>query len=547
VSLKADRAHVWLPGLYFDEQHLEITGAAVWDGAHRTLQIPNLVALSGQAGVQLTNVQSSFAPSGAGSTAGAVSTSGAIAYKAEVGQIIRWTRDPRSSNTWAITGQASGSGHMALAPGVSSVSLAATVDNLQVAAAARGQDAAGQPAQNVALSPGGAWREQQMKLALSVGYDHAKDLLTITQAEIAASSLHLAVLGAIADLNTRRNFDIKGQVEYDWAALSPLLRPYLGPRVSISGHETRPFNLQGSWPADGASPEAQWQQLAGSGGIGWTDADVYGLVIGPGQLAGVLSRGVVQFQPLDLAVSGGMVHINEQWRILPAPGELRMAKGRLVEHVQVTPEVCKQALQYVAPVLAQVTQCEGTFSVDIEGGKLSFGSAAGCDVVGHLLTDQAHVQAGPLAQQFALLARRIEQLLLSQAASSDQAAAAVLVNLNDENVDFRVVGGRVYHRNLRFKMGALQIVTQGSVGFDDSLEMLAEVAIEESLLAGRPLLKQLLGRPLQIPLTGTLGSPQLDLRGVEDITRHMARNAAASVITKPVETIAKPLENLFRP
>jgi translocation and assembly module TamB len=475
-----------------------------------------------------------------------VATTGELAYKAELGQIIRWTRDPRQSNTWNVTGQASGAGRVALGAGVSSAQLATTVDNLQVAAAARAQDAAGRPAQNVSLSQPAAWREQQMKLALGVEYDHAHDLLTISQAEITASALRMAMVGSIAALNTQRNFDLKGEVEYDWGQLAPLLQPYVGSRVTIAGHETRPFNLQGSWPVGEASPETQWQQLTGGGGIGWTNASVYGLGIGPGQLAGVLSRGIVQFQPLDLAVSGGMVHINEQWRILPAPGELRMAKGRLVEHVQVTPEVCKQALQYVAPILASVTRAEGTFSVDIEGGKLTFGSAAGCDVVGHLLTDQAHVQAGPLAQQFALLARRIEQLLLAQSATPDQ-ATAVLVNLNDENVDFRAVAGRVYHRNLRFKIGALQITTQGSVGFDDSLEMLAEVAIEESLLANRPLLKQLLGHPLQIPLTGSLGAPQLDLRGVEDITRHMARDAATSVITKPIEAIEKPLENLFAP
>ncbi len=385
-----------------------------------------------------------------------------------------------------------------------------------------------------------------MKLAIGAAYDHAHDLLTLNRADILASALRLSLAGTVASINSQRQFDIQGEMEYDWAQLAPLVEPYVGSRVTIAGHETRPFALQGAWPVGASSPEAQWQQLTGSGGIGWSSANIYGLGIGAGQLTGALASGVLQFQPLDLTVSGGAVHINEQWRIMPAPGELRMAKGRLVDHVQVTPEVCKQALQYVAPVLSQVTRAQGTFSVDIEGGKLTFGSARDCDIAGHLVTDQACVQAGPLAQQFALLADRIGQLLITPGAAPPQ-TTAVLVNLNNENVDFRVVGGRVYHRNLRFKMGLLDIITQGSVGFDDSLEMLAEVAIDENLLANRPLLKDLLGHPLQIPLTGSLGEPKLDLSALEDMTRQMARQAATSVIEKPIQALEKPLENLFRP
>jgi hypothetical protein len=395
------------------------------------------------------------------------------------------------------------------------------------------------------MSSASAWSEQQLKLTARLAYDHVKDLLNIAQAEAAGAALRLALVGSVAGLNAERHFDLKGQVEYDWRQLMPLLKPYLGPRVVINGHDVRPFNIEGSWPVGAASPEAQWQQLTGAAGLGWSDASVYGLTIGGGQLAGVLARGIMQFQPLDLAVSGGMIHINEQWRILPAPGELRMAKGRLVDQVQVTPEVCEQALQYVAPVLARVTRTEGTFSIDIDGGRLTFGTASGCDVVGHLVTDQARVQAGPFAQQFALLAQRIQQLLLAQNEQPDN-SPATLVNLNDEHVDFRIVGGRVYHRNLRFKIGALEIITQGSVGFDDSLEMLAEVAISESLLANRPILRRLIGHPLQIPLTGSLNSPQLDLRAVEDLSGQMARGAVKDVIEKPFEVIEKPLQNLFK-
>jgi hypothetical protein len=90
-------------------------------------------------------------------------------------------------------------------------------------------------------------------------------------------------------------------------------------------------------------------------------------------------------------------------------------------------------------------------------------------------------------------------------------------------------------------------MTQGSVGFDESLEMLAEIQIAESLLANRPLLRQVLGHPLQIPLSGTLNAPQLDLRAVEELSGQMARSTVKNVIEKPFEAIEKPFQNLLRP
>jgi hypothetical protein len=128
-----------------------------------------------------------------------------------------------------------------------------------------------------------------------------------------------------------------------------------------------------------------------------------------------------------------------------------------------------------------------------------------------------------------LLARQIEGLLLAKSPEFDK-PAAVLIALNNENIDFRLVGGRVYHRNLKFQIGGLQITTQGSVGLDDSLEMLAEVGLSDALLADRPLLSSLLGRPLQIPLTGTLGKPQIDLRVVEELAAHTVRDAPGTVL-----------------
>ena len=198
------------------------------------------------------------------------------------------------------------------------------------------------------------------------------------------------------------------------------------------------------------------------------------------------------------------------------------------------------------PILSEVTEASGAFSVDIEGARLPLGNAAGCDLVGHLLTDQAQVQAGPIAQQFAPLARQIETILLAQGVSADK-PSAVLIALDHENVDFRLVNSRVYHRNLKFQIGVLQITTQGSVGLDESLEMLAEVGIADSLLANRPVLATIFGHPLQIPLTGSLGQPHLDIRAVGDLSAQLVKGTARAVVEKPLQALQNPLQTIEKP
>lgn len=527
VALSVDRFHLWRGGIFIDEPRVDVSAAGRLDLGTWQVDLSSAVATAGAASVQLSSVHCALTADKSD-----LVVAGSVTYKADATQLARWSRDPRVASMWNMGGQAAGQGQLKYGSGQISLDVDSTVDGFEIVwaqpqAAPTPQNALFQPV--AAQAPPLAWREQRIAVALHAVYDAVQDLLQISQAQVAASAVRCAVSGTVAALSTQRNLDLKGEVEYDWQQLLPLLQAFVGRGVTIAGHETRPFALTGPWPVTATNSAASLQNLTGNGGFGWSSIGLFGMPVGQGEVLGTLSGGVIQFKPVDLAVSQGTIHINEQIRILPGPGELRLTKGRLVDQVTVTQDVCGSALKYVAPILAEVTRAEGTFSVDIDGGHLPFGSPGSGDVVGHLVTGQAQVQAGPIAQQFVLLARQIEALLLASSPDFSQ-PAAVLIALNNENVDFRLVGGRVYHRNLKFQVGALQVTTQGSVGLDESMEVLAEVGIAEQLIANRPLLSGLLNHPLQIPLTGTLSRPHLDLRVVEQLAAQTVRDAPAGVL-----------------
>jgi hypothetical protein len=85
------------------------------------------------------------------------------------------------------------------------------------------------------------------------------------------------------------------------------------------------------------------------------------------------------------------------------------------------------------------------------------------------------------------------------------------VRLADESVvDFALADGRMHHENLEFGIEGLRVRTHGSVGFDESLDLVAELPIPEKLLKRLRLDASLAGRRIQLPVRGTLRRPEID-------------------------------------
>ena len=84
---------------------------------------------------------------------------------------------------------------------------------------------------------GGAWREPQIKLALQGKYTPASGVIDLTQAQIVGNALACDAKGKITATGCGE-IDLTGEYQYDWEQLSPLLRPYLGPHVTVAGRQT---------------------------------------------------------------------------------------------------------------------------------------------------------------------------------------------------------------------------------------------------------------------------------------------------------------------
>ncbi|HLA84479.1 MAG TPA: hypothetical protein VJL29_06775 [Thermoguttaceae bacterium] len=223
-------------------------------------------------------------------------------------------------------------------------------------------------------------------------------------------------------------------------------------------------------------------------------------------LAVRLIDGSVSVRGADSSKAWTAEPINLAFRILPSRANadrqphLEIEPGVVCASTQFTPEVCHDLLKYVAPVLADVTEAEGRFSVEVDRWDLPLADPGRGEGAGRLTIHELRVGPGPVVRELATFLKESPRL----------------VTVEDEPVTFRMTEGRVYHDRFTFHLKRLAIRTSGSVGVaDGSLAMVAEVtASEHPDPAARPLLAALADQTLRISIGGTLKRPKIDAKSL---------------------------------
>jgi translocation and assembly module TamB len=286
---------------------------------------------------------------------------------------------------------------------------------------------------------------------------------------------------------------------------------------------------------------ASWGKVNGQAGLGWSGMSVYGFAVGPGEVAATLADGQVRTKPIDVQVSQGQLTLAPIVQLVPGPAELFISRGPLLSNVHLTPEMCKRGLKFVAPIVAETTVAEGRFSVTMDGGRVPLAQPKDADFSGRMAI-RAQVKPGPVAHEFLALVNELMSVVRRGNFEPLNDQTGALMSIDTDEIEFRMVQQRVYHRNLKFTIGTVPIVTHGSVGLDESLAMVAEVPIQAQFLGRDLSLGTLEGQTLQIPIGGTLKKPQLDRGALRQLTAQLLENITRGVL---LDGVNKQLDRLL--
>ncbi len=513
-------------GLFVNEPAVTSTFAGEYDVQQERLDLSSATLVAGTANVALSQAVLRATATGLNLNGGTAHVEG------ELAQVSRWVQDPRVPPAWQVSGKFIGDAQLKHADGTTSGQIDAAVDRLQIVDALHPAKPGAAPA---------SWQEPRITLASRVNYQHADERLQLDGLEITSNALRVVASGAIAMSATGGDVDLQGTTAYNWAQLEPLWRPYLGEGFQISGRDSREFSIRGKLTGALTSPDS-WKNATGRAGIGWTEMNLYGLLTGEGEIDAQLSDGQVRTtKPIDFTISEGRLTAAPVVQLSPAPAELSMPAGTVLTNVRLSPELCAKGMRFVAPLLANATVAEGRFSVSLDGARIPVANPAAGQFSGHMAID-GQIKPGPVAQEFVGLIKEIVTLVQSGRVPNLRALDGALMSVDNSNVEFELVNGRVYHRNLTIVVGTTPVTTKGSVGFDESLKLLAEVPINARLLGADLSLGALEGQKLQIPISGTLSKPTLDRGALRDIPRQLLENTARDVLTNGLN---RGLEQLF--
>jgi hypothetical protein len=308
---------------------------------------------------------------------------------------------------------------------------------------------------------------------------------------------------------------------------------------------------------------------------GWTAANVFGLPIGPAQVVADIRDGQARFQPLQLTVGpSGKVSLTPRVILDANPQVLEIASGQVISNVTISPEVSDRMLKYAAPIVAGAARTEGSFSFFLNEAKIPLRQPKQGRLDGRLTVHNLAVTPGPMIQNIATLIQQIDALsknsqnigqnltdnlnqglgninqgigsILGAVTPQKPAAAEPIkgITMSEKAIDVTIIDGRVYHKNLEFLIDDVPVRSNGSVGFDESLNIVIEVPIQQKWVGSKPALQSLVGQAIQIPVTGTFAHPQVDNRAVGSFVTQAAQQAAGGIIG---EEINKAFDKILKP
>ncbi|HWB07639.1 MAG TPA: hypothetical protein VG826_00240 [Pirellulales bacterium] len=263
--------------------------------------------------------------------------------------------------------------------------------------------------------------------------------------------------------------------------------------------------------------------------------DFAGFVTGPAQVEAELADGLVRVSPLAVDVSGGRLTVSPRLE-LKDPWRLEVEPGRLVDHVHVSPEMCNGWLKFALPVLAEATQVEGEFSIDLQQCSVPLAAPKTGETAGAISIHSIELGPGPLVEQLTPL---LDKLNLKRSEPLGRLSIA-----RESQVEFRLADGRVYHQGLRLELPQMTVETSGSVGFDESLAMTAEIHLPLRRLGDSPLAEILRSQPLKLAVGGTLKKPKVDLPELGRLNRENLRDTARDLLRSGVR---RELDRLLKP
>lgn len=508
-------------GMNITEPKLQGQAQVAVDLARALVQIADLTLTSSSLAARGERLQAGYADA-------ALQLAGSVGFRADVNRLAGWFNLSPAPESVQYFGQAEGVLNFSSTPLELGAKFEATIAELLAA----------QPAVPVAGAATAGWtellKESNVRLAGQVGLSQDFQRLAISRVAVQSSSLGLETKGTIDDLTGRMVLDLGGTWSPNWQQINGLLGAYSYQLVQLEGRQTQAYAIRGPLFAAPGQPTALSLplELQAQTELGWERGQVFHLPVGPANIQAALAGGVATLNTGEIPFSEGRLLLTPKIDFRTESPVATLDPGPLAENIQLSPQICRDWLKYVAPLVADATSAQGKVTITTEGVAVPLADPLAMQARGKVDLQEVTIGAGPLAAQLIEAVQGVRSLLKPN--QTDSRDLKVWMQLDRQTVPFAVENRRVYHEGLAIHVKDFTIRTKGSVGLDQSLQMVAEIPIADDWVGTEPWLQGLKGQSLQIPIGGTVSRPVLDTKAIQQLTMQLVQRTAANQVNNVV-------------
>jgi hypothetical protein len=306
---------------------------------------------------------------------------------------------------------------------------------------------------------------------------------------------------------------------YDWQAVQPLITAFVPAGLHLRGRRDDIVTFTSTYPegVDGS----RWAGLTADAALGFDHASCQGLEIGPTEVNLSVRQGTLTLAPFVSTVNQGELRFGCRADLSQHPPAITLSEPmQVARDIHITGPLAANLLKYVNPLFANLTEISGR--LDFESRELVWPVAADAQ-------DQLKV-IGTIAMRDVLLEG---SSLLSEILALFNLQPVRGQRLAVRPTAFTVQNGTVRYADMQIDIGDNPLNFSGSIGLDDSLDMLITLPYTWSGRTAR--VDRPSGDRIQWPLTGTLSEPRLD-------TERFLKDQLRQQIEKQIH---KGLEELF--
>ncbi len=363
-------------------------------------------------------------------------------------------------------------------------------------------------------------REPRVEMVLDATVDARSRRMTLGRNRVVSRLLTAEVSGTIDRYDADAQAALSGRYETSWKELTALLHelvPATAEFVELDGASQSDFRLSGPLNQPGATPA--FRGAAAEAGLGWQSARLVGVGLGPATLRPRLADGLLTLPAAQIDAAGGRVVLAGELDFRGA--DPRAADGEptlrlpgamtILDKVKVSPQLGRELLGRINPLFYHVATADGLVHLDTKDVVLPFGPSR----------DRLSRGAGRLELENMRI--RPSGIFTELLTLGNRAAGRDLLDVVVKGCDFTIEKGRIHYKDftLIFPDG-FDLMFYGSVGFDDTLDLVVSLPIREGLLARLGLrgeaaeyAKILATTRLDVPMVGTRQNPNLDFSRVD--------------------------------